>query len=82
MNAQVKRKLEHIGMLAHEDGKYTDLVKRCCSLEKKLNRLVDTLSTEQAALIWEFAMLSAEKSERKLEIACVHLEFISDIPEY
>lgn len=82
MNARVKRKLDRIGMLAHEDGRYVDLVKRCCVLEKKLDRLVDSLPPEQAALVWEFALLSAEKSERKLEIACRHMEFISDIPEY
>lgn len=75
MHAQVKRRLDRIGTLAHGDEKYKDLVKRCCILEKEIDRLVASLPPEQGKLIWEFALLSAEKTQRLLEIACEEMAF-------
>lgn len=82
MQEKIREKMERIGTLAHGDGEYMQLLERCCALEKAFDKIVEDLPNEQRELLWEFVMLSAEKGERKLEIACGHMEFAPDIAEH
>ena len=78
MQPRIREKLDHIDALTELDPVYARMLRRGCVLEKEFDAMISALPMAQRNLAWDFVMLCEEMSSRKLELACTHMEFVSN----
>lgn len=74
MDTRIRHKLDYIDSIVANDPVYSEMLHRCCVLEKRFDAMVKALPEENRALAWDFVMLCEDMSRRALEIACAHME--------
>ena len=79
MNKRLKKKMEKVDLLTKQDIKYNIMLRRCAALERKFDDITSQLSMKERDVVWDFVMLCEQMSDRKLRIACEHMEFTPQI---
>ncbi len=69
-----KAKLECVDAMAKVDPEYQKMLTECRAVEKQVLQFLETVSTEENDLMWDFIMLCEAMSSRKLWLACNWLD--------
>lgn len=75
MNNYTRKKLDLIDSIANADAKYSRMLRKCGTLEKKFDEVVKKLSNEDQDVAWDFVMHCETMSRHVLELACTYMEF-------
>lgn len=75
MQKKVCQHMDTIDALANGDDQYFSMLKDMRILEKQYNDVLRTLTADQQNTICDFVSLCEEMSWRKLELACIHMQF-------
>ncbi len=71
----IHEKMERLNVIAYNDTEYRELMGKMRVFENILDKVEHDLTLDQRNVVWDFWGLSSEIEQRKLELACEHMEF-------